>query len=199
MAVSVNNQIFYWTFFHLELHLYHILTINLIKNLLIFYWTNHNFYWTEPIFTGFVWQSYVFHGDCAKELIRKSNIVFTFRNTTTVSCLKRYSSHLELCPTNLWNTSLLASPTSFSTRTKPCASVVENVCFTSTTTRRSHSCLQYLKWQMSLLMALVNIDDYNLPFQYRINAWMLCMCAGNVCESGVYRSVMKWKWCHCHM
>ena len=58
------TQIFYWTFFDLELHLCHTLSINLIKNWLFFYWTDPNFYWVKPIFTVFVWQSYIFHRDC---------------------------------------------------------------------------------------------------------------------------------------
>ena len=50
------TQIFYWTFFNHKLHLYHILSVKLIKKSQICYWT-------DPVFTGFVCQSYVFHRD----------------------------------------------------------------------------------------------------------------------------------------
>ena len=43
------TQIFYWTFFRLELHLYHALPIKLIKKSPHFYWTDPDFYWTKPI------------------------------------------------------------------------------------------------------------------------------------------------------
>ena len=29
-----------------------------------FYWNKLDFYWTEPLLTEFVWQSYLFHTDC---------------------------------------------------------------------------------------------------------------------------------------
>ena len=55
LSVSAKIQIFHCTFFHLELHPYHTLSIKFLSKILqTFYWTNPNFYWTVPILTGFV-------------------------------------------------------------------------------------------------------------------------------------------------
>ena len=44
------TKIFHWIFFHLELYLYHTLSIKIISKSLIFYWNNPNFYWTTNLY-----------------------------------------------------------------------------------------------------------------------------------------------------
>ena len=86
----------------------------------IFYWTDSNFYWTKPAFTGFVWQTYVFCGDCHKEKQQTSSTMTQVKSGLLLLSRRMLSSkegwplllrvqHITSAESNNWRRNLLSS------------------------------------------------------------------------------------------